>query len=721
MNRLSREARLLRLALPFLIALYLALFALSVYVFTLDRRIARELAPRNWRVPTVISSDAGGTPIHEVARVYGTDWRPTPPVFLEQLPPHVADAFLAAEDVRFRHHIGIDPVGILRALFTNIRAGGIAQGGSTIPQQVVKQRFLSNERTWRRKIVEGALAIALDARLSKDDLLELYLNDVYLGHHDGIPILGIDEASRLYFDKPPRALRLDEAAVLAAMIRAPNRDTPEKRPDITLARRNAILAVMRDRRWIDDGEYRAAVANPVDVARGALPERPYPFYLHALRAEVVEEAGLGAIVRGGLTIVCEMDPKAQAAAEREARRGAQTLRARYSWIRQQSVQDPLQVAILSIDPRDGGVRALVGGSDFRRSPFDRTSQMRRQPGSAFKTFAYLAAIASKRATPASLLLDSPVKIRLSSNEVWEPQNYDERFRGRVTLREAFERSLNVPTVRMTQDIGLRRVVNTAEKFGFQHVEAVPAMPLGVGEVSMRELTTAYTAFPNLGERVEPFLLRRVTDPRGKLLFERKLQPKKRVADASAVYVMHTLLRGVVRRGTATRLKRYGLGYVAGKTGTTNDYRDAWFVGYTADMVTSVWVGFDRGAPLRLSSSEAALPVWGAYMSATPHTASQPKAPQGVTFRDIDPESGMLWQDGCPGPIREVFLDGTAPTRHCPAGLLGRLVRRILFDEDHFDEPPAITFDQFRRWANQADRNRQQVESAIDKLKRIFGR
>jgi penicillin-binding protein 1B len=719
MNRLSRGARLLRIALPFFIALFLAMSVLSVYVLTLDRRIARELAPRSWRVPTVIASGARGIAPRPVARVYGTDWRPTPPVFLEQLPPHVADAFLAAEDVRFRHHIGIDPVGIARAMFTNIRAGGIAQGGSTIPQQVVKQRFLSNERTWRRKIVEVLLAVALDARLSKDDLLELYLNDVYMGHHDGVPILGIDEASRLYFDKPPRALRLDEAALLAAMIRAPNRDTPEKRPDLARARRDAILAVMRDRRWIDDNEYRAASANPVDVTRGALPERPYPFYLRALRAEVVHEVGLGAVVRGGLTIVCEMDPKAQSAAEREARNGAQRLRARYSWIRQQSAQDPLQVAILSIDPRDGGVRALVGGSDFRRSPFDRTSQMRRQPGSAFKTFAYLAAIASKRATPASLLLDSPVKIQLSSNEVWEPQNYDERFRGRVTLREAFERSLNVPTVRLTQDIGLRRVANTAKSFGFQHVEAVPAMPLGVGEVSMRELTTAYTAFPNLGERVEPFLLRRVTDPRGKLLFERKVPPKKRVADAGAVYVVHTLLRGVVRRGTATRLKRYGLGYVAGKTGTTNDYRDAWFVGYTADVVTSVWVGFDRGAPLRLSSSEAALPIWGAYMSATPHTAANPNAPPGVTFRDIDPESGMLWQDGCPGPIREVFLAGTAPTRHCPAGLLGRIVRRILFDEDHFDEPPAITFDQFRRWANQADRNRQKVEGALEKLKRIF--
>jgi penicillin-binding protein 1B len=718
MNRLSREARLLRIALPFFIALFLAIAALSIYVFTFDRRMARELAPRSWRVPTVIASDAGGR-TRVIARVYGTDWRPTPPVLLEQLPAHVADAFLAAEDVRFRRHIGLDPIGIARAFFANVRAGGIAQGGSTIPQQIVKQRFLSNERTWRRKIVEGALAIALDRRLSKDDILELYLNDVYLGHHAGSPILGIDEAARLYFDKPPRALRLDEAALLAAMIRAPNRDTPEKRPDLARARRDAILRVMRDRRWIDENELRAASAHAVDVSRGALPERPYPFYLRALRAEVVQKAGLRRVVAGGLSIVCEMDPDAQRAAEREARRGAQRLQARYRWIREQSARDPLQVAILSIDPRSGGVRALVGGTDFGRSPFDRTSQMRRQPGSAFKTFAYLAAIVSKRATTSTLLLDSPVKIELSSNEVWEPQNYDERFRGRVTLRESFERSLNVPTVRLTRDIGIRRVANTAKSFGFQHVEAVPALPLGVVEVSMRELTAAYTVFPNLGERAEPFLLRRVHDRRGKLLFERELKPKKRVADASSAYVMHTLLRGVVRRGTATRLKRYGLGYVAGKTGTTNDYRDAWFVGYTEDVVSTVWVGFDRGAPLRLSSSEAALPVWGAYMSATAHTPSNPKAPEGVTFRDIDPESGMLWRKGCAGPIREVFLDGTAPTRHCPAGIFGRIVRRVLFDEDHFDEPAAITFEKFRRWANEADRNRQSVEGALEKLRRIF--
>ena len=694
--------------------MFLAMWALSFYVFFMNRRISRELVTHSWREPTTIVSVSSGRP-REIVRVYGSTWRVTPPVLIDKLPRHVADAFIAAEDVRFRYHLGIDPIGIARAGVANIRAGGVAQGGSTIPQQIVKQRFLSNERTWRRKFLEAILAVVLDVRLSKDEMLELYLNDVYLGHHQGLPILGVDEAARLYFDKPPNQLSVDEAALLAGMIRAPN----QKRRDVMRTRRDSILTVMRKRGWLAEAAYRAASARDVDLDRGLLPETPYPYYLRALRSEVVRQLGEKRLLSGQLTIACEMDPKAQRAAEQAARRGAAALQARYRWIRQQSNSDPLQVAILSVDPRNGGIRALVGGTDFRRSPFDRTSQMRRQPGSAFKSFAYLAAISSKRATASSLLLDAPVKVQLSDEQVWEPQNYDENFRGRVTLRESFERSLNVPTVRLTSEVGARRVVRVAKDLGISDVENVPAMPLGVGEVTMRELTAAYTVFPTLGERVEPFLLSSIKDRFGKTLFEAKVQ-KKRVIDAAPAYVMHTLLRGVVRRGTATRLKRYGLGYVAGKTGTTNDYRDAWFVGYTADVVTSVWVGFDRGAPLRLSSSEAALPIWGAYMREGAHTPANLKPPAGVTLRSIDPESGMLWREGCPGPIREVYLDGTAPTRHCPTGIMGRIVRRVLFDEEHFDEPPAITFEKFRRWANDVDRNRQEVEGVLDKLKRMFG-
>jgi penicillin-binding protein 1B len=717
MSRLSRIVP--RITLVIAVIVFIAMQSLCVYLFILNRRMGRELSGRSWREPTIIFSAAGGK-TREVLRVYGVNWRVTPPVKLESLPSYISNAFIAAEDVRFRRHIGVDPIGVARALMTNVRAGGIAQGGSTINQQIIKARYLSQERTWRRKFVEAILAVVLDARLSKNDILELYLNDVYLGHYAGAPVLGVDEAARLYFGKVPERLRVDEAALIASIIRAPNRDNQGKRPEIVRARRDAVLRVMRDRGWINESQLADATRRSVAFAGGTLRNVPYPYYLRALRSEVVNTVGVKRIIEGRLSIVCEIDPAAQLAAERAARTVPAQLEAKYPWIRTQARREPLQVALLSVDPRTGGIRALVGGSNFQRSSFDRTSNMRRQPGSAFKTFAYLAAINSKRATTATLLLDRPVKIELSGDETWEPQNYDEQYRGRVTLRQSFEMSLNVPTVRLTQLIGLRRVISTARQFGFEErFAAIPALPLGVTEVTMRELTAAYTAFPNLGRRVEPYLLTEIRDGRGESLYRHKRKDKQ-VCDASTAYVMHSLLRGVVRRGTASRLKRYGLGYVAGKTGTTNDYRDAWFVGYTPDMVTSAWVGFDHGAPLRLSSAEAAIPMWGAYMSAIPHRTAEIAAPPGVTFRNIDPETGTVWHSGCPGPVQEVFLDGTAPTRSCPRGIIGRIVRKVFFDSENFDEPPAITAEKFRRWANEVDRNRQEVEGVFGRLRRFFG-
>ena len=715
MLRLSRAFILVAATL-----LWCVMFAFSIWLFLLNHRLSRELVSHAWRTPTTLVSNAhGGNQI--VARLYGTDWRVMPLVSIDSLPSYVPNAFVAAEDVRFHHHIGIDPIGIARALFRDVRAHGVVEGGSTIDQQIVKGRYLSLERTWRRKFIEVILAILLDARMSKNEILEIYLNDVYLGHSGGKPILGVDEASRVYLGKLPTQLRVDEAALLASIIRAPNRDTPEKRPDIVRARRDAVLAVMRDHDWITDAQYRQGVAHDVEFTGGAMPQPPFPFYLRALRAEMVDAVGLRRVIEGGLTVVAEIDPAAQRNAERVAHRSPAQLEARYSWIRAEARDEPLQVAILSVDPRSGGVRALVGGSDYFLSPFDRTSSMRRQPGSAFKTFAYTAAIASKRATPATLLLDAPVDIEVGNDETWSPHNYDQQYRGRVTVREAFEKSLNVPTVRLTQDIGLQRVVNTAGNFGFdEKFSMIPALPLGVTEVTMRELVAAYTVFPNLGDRVEPYLLTAVVDRDGGTLYQHDVE-RKRVIHADVAYVMHTLLRGVVLRGTASRLRRYGLDYVAGKTGTTSDYRDAWFIGYTPDMVTALWVGFDHGSPLRLSSGEAAIPMWGAYMSSIPHTHGEPKAPRGVTFRDIDPESGMLWQDGCPGPWHEVFLAGTAPTHYCPRGILGSIVRKLFFDRGTFDEPPAITLDEFRKWSNEVDQERQQVERGLGVLRRIFGR
>src|SRR5438105_6876379 len=309
MSRLSR-VKLPRWALLIAVVAFIAMEWLFGYFAFLNYRLSRELAHGNWREPTVIVSAAGGRE-SEVMRLYGVDWRSTPPVSLDSLPRYVSEAFIAAEDVRFRHHLGVDPIGIVRALIANVRGHAIVQGGSTIDQQIIKSRFLSSERTWRRKFVELLLATILEARLSKNEILELYLNEVYLGHSGGSPVLGVDEASRLYFAKPAERLRLDEAALLASIIRAPNRDNPQKRPDLVRARRDAILRVMRDHKWVDEHDYQNAVSHGVNFAGGVIPQPPFPFYLRALRAEIVKRLGVRSVIEGGLTVICEMDPSAQ--------------------------------------------------------------------------------------------------------------------------------------------------------------------------------------------------------------------------------------------------------------------------------------------------------------------------------------------------------------------------------------------------------------------------
>jgi penicillin-binding protein 1B len=701
------------LATPFALAV---LFA-SGYMGLLYHRMSKTLLSRQWKTPTRIYAhdDPRGKPAIEV---WGSEWRASEPVTLAALPKHVPDAFIAAEDTRFRRHFGIDPIGMARALVTNVRSGGIEQGGSTINQQLIKALFLSQERTYRRKVIEAVLAVGLDLRMSKDEILEAYLNEVYLGHQRGRAIRGIDEGARLFFNKKPGSLTAAEAALIAAIVPAPNRFTPEKRPELARTRRNRVLERMRDRGWLAANEYERAVAARARFRVGALPEPPHRHYLAALRRELAERVGEDAAAGTGLEIVAALDPRMQRAAEEAVRDGLRRMRRRYSWLR--SDADSLEAALVALDPESGGIRALVGGADPKNATIDRTLTMRRQPGSTFKTFAYLAAIESRKMTPATLLLDSPIRIEQSGGRSWEPHNYDERFRGRVTLREAFEKSLNVPAVRVAQRIGARSIVKTAHRVGIEsEIPAVPAVPLGVAEVGVRELAAAYTVFPNLGARAEPYIIEEVRDPERKTIYRHEREIDQ-VASPAAAYVMHSLLRGVVRRGTGNRLRQYGLAHAAGKTGTTSDYRDAWFVGYTPDVVAAVWVGFDRGTPLRLSSSESALPVWGAFMSDFRTDRTDIDPPEGVVFRNVDPESGYVWADGCPGPFREVFLSGTAPTRECPRGFFGGILRKVLFDDESFDEPAAITFDKFRQWANEVDQERQRVEGILERLERIFG-
>src|SRR5471032_494607 len=359
MWRMSRAIRLPRWSLFIAAIIFIAFNLAFLYIAGFDRRIRRELVGQQWRQPTTILSASGA----ELLRVWGADWRLTPPVLLRTLPPHVANAFLAAEDVRFRSHIGIDPVGMLRALVTNVRAGGIAQGGSTIDQQLIKSKFLTQERTFRRKVLELILAVDLDARVSKIDILEAYLNQVYLGHYLGKPVLGIEEASRLYLNKEPRQLTPGEAAMLAGIVRAPNRDTPDKRPDVVRERRNAILAVMRKQGWLEDAGFSRGPSEEVAFDNGSLPPMPWPWYLVALHGELVRRLGPGVLSEGGVRVQSELDPALQQSAERAVRRGAALLTTRFNWIEQAARHEPLESGILMIDAPTGGVRAMVGGTD----------------------------------------------------------------------------------------------------------------------------------------------------------------------------------------------------------------------------------------------------------------------------------------------------------------------------------------------------------------------
>lgn len=650
-------------------------------------RVFSELGSGSWRKPTVVL-DRNGEPFLEL---YGAEWRVTDPVVLEDLPDHVPNAFLAAEDVRFRSHFGIDPLGIARAALANLRRGEITQGGSTITQQLAKTRFLSAERTFTRKGLEAVLAFLIEARLSKDEILEAYLNEIYLGHRNGRKVLGLDEAALVYYNKSPQDLTIAEAALLAGMIRAPNRDNPEENREIARKRRDAVLRTMRDRKWISKREYDHAVEQRVRFRPGSLRATPHPYYVAALRSELVDRAGARRLRQGALKIHTAVDVRMQKAAEEVARAGTQRLRGRYRWLRR---NQPLQAAILSVDPASGGVRALVGGSDYRKSQFDRTRRMRRQPGSALKPFTYAAAIAAREITPASIVQDTPVEIQLARNDIWRPHNYDERYRGNVTVREAFEKSLNAPAVRIAGEVGVRRVRDVLDDAGVEgKLSNTPAVALGVDEVSMHDLVGAYSVFPNLGRRTEPHLIEKIESPSGRTLY-RFRQKRRKALDPAVAYVVHSLMRGVVQRGTATDLMRLGLGHVAGKTGTTNDYRDAWFVGYSPDLLSATWVGFDDGTPLRISSAAAALPIWAAFMARAPHQRSDLALPKGVSIVAIEPASGMLWSAGCGHRFEEVFLEGTEPRERCR----GRVERPPLLIA--FQEPPIISEETFEEWVTE---------------------
>jgi penicillin-binding protein 1B len=605
------------------------------------------------------------------------EWMP-----LASIPSHVIDAVLAIEDRRFYRHPGIDPRAMIRAALTNLRSGQVMQGGSTITQQLAKNLYFSPQRTVTRKLRETAAALALEMKYGKDEILESYLNEIYFGQQGSVAVHGVGEAARRYFGKRLQELTIPEAALLAGMIRAPNLYSPLKAPLQAKERRDLVLFRLREDGKLSEQEFREAVATPVRVAPGQDAPTDAPYFVDYLLREV--ETSSGQDLRPGQKLMSTLDLEIQRVAEKVLRLGLEKLEARYPLLKRAG--HALQGALVVLDPKTGGIVAMVGGRDYRTSQFNRAVQARRQPGSLIKPFVYTAAFESSllsiegAITPASLVEDAPISFETSGG-TWEPQNYDRRFRGEVTIRTALEQSLNVPAVRVAQTIGIRQFIDLLRELGLPKPQDDNlSVALGTSEVSLLEVTAAFGALARSGLFLSPTGLRAVVEPTGERV-AKHAEEGRQVVSPQTAYLVTSLLEGVMERGTAAQAAALGLkNRIAGKTGTTDEYRDAWFVGYTPALVIGVWVGFDDRRELRLTGAQAALPIWMEMARhLIPTDSPEFEKPTGIVTESIDPQSGQLTTSECPEVVEEVFIQGTEPTEYCPlhgGGLLDRLKRGL---------------------------------------------
>ncbi len=614
-------------------------------------------------VPPTVRLYAGG---EEIAAFQGTSRRSQVRVPLGQIPRPVVNAVLAAEDRRFFQHLGIDLRAILRAATLDLRRGELRQGGSTITQQLARTLFLSNERTWGRKLRESAIALVLDLRYPKDRILEAYLNAVYMGHDGGVAVHGLGAAARHFLGKDLAAVQPPEAALLAAAIQAPNRILSGD-PGQAKARRDAVLLTMRQEGMLSEADARQAMARPLPRGPRRAPLRA-PYFVDVAREEIARRMALPA--SGEVRVAATLDPALQRAAESAVRSGLERLERRQG----RPGAGRIQAALVAIEPASGQIRALVGGRGYLDSPFNRATRAARQPGSLFKPIVYLAAFETEREgrgprlTPASLIPDEPIAIPAGGG-TWYPKNLDHRFHGAVTVRRALEQSLNVPAVRVAQEVGPDRVVAVAGSLGIRSpLAAVPSLALGTSEVTLLEITSAFATLANGGIRVTPTTLATAESPAGAPLAAPLPPPAPAVSAESAFLITH-LLRGVMRDGTGRASERWGLsGLAAGKTGTSDGLRDAWFVGYTPDLAVGVWVGIDDGTPVGLTGAQAALPIWAAAMQAAVRRVPPREfaPPPGVVMASVDRETGRPSSFWCGGGARieEAFRAGTEPPSAC---------------------------------------------------------
>ena len=600
------------------------------------------------------------------------------PIELDALSPWVAPAVLSMEDARFYRHFGVDPLGVARAILAGASGTGPMQGGSTLTQQLAKNVFLTQERTARRKVTEVFYAVALERMLGKRALLELYLGEVYLGQVGGIPVHGVEQGARTFFGVSAESLTAGQAAALAGIISSPNTWSPHRHPERAQERRDLALGRMVDEGHLEPSVAEAHRTEPLTTGGTMVAANRRAPWAVDMAVDLLEDA-LDGGVAAGYQVHTEIDPALQRLAERSVRDGLAAVEASYP------DAEGAQAALVAVRVRDGAITALVGSRNYAESPFNRASNAYRQIGSTAKPLVLAAAFdADPRLTPLTVVLDEPITRRVDGT-AWTPANYDHQFVGEITLRRALEGSRNIPAVKVAETLGISGVQRHLRQVGLSQATLLPSASLGAFPGTPVQVAGAYTVFPGGGTHTTPRLLDHIEDVDGNTVITYEPEHTD-VLSAQSAALTTSILEGVISDGTGARARRFDIrGPMAGKTGTTDAYRDAWFVGFTPDHVVAVWVGTDRGEGIGLSGSRAAIPVWGRFVQGIDMPGASFPEPAGMSRVRICADSERVARDACPNTYTERLRDGTEPDERCDehggplvevGGFLQRLFRGL---------------------------------------------
>ena len=582
------------------------------------------------------------------------------PVSLKAMPDYLKKALIATEDRKFYQHSGVDLKGILRAVITDIRAGKFVEGASTITQQLAKTLFLTPRKTLLRKIKEAFLAFQLERRYTKDEILELYLNQVYFGSG----AYGVESAARVFFGKPAKDLGLAECALIAGLPKAPSRYSPLVDKDLAVKRRNIVLRQMKDTGIISETAFTQAKEERLRLGKQNSKSVKAPYFVDYIKNFLEETLGSSRLYKGGLTVYTTLDFKLQNVAEHAVANGLSSLEKR---MKKQKIKNPApECALVSLDVQSGGILTMIGGKNFYQTPFNRATSAKRQPGSAFKPIVYAYAI-EHNIPQNKIILDAPVAFKIANRKnLWRPENFSGDYKGEMTLRMALVLSENIPAIRLIEMLGPSSVARFGYTLGIEST-LFPnlSLALGTSEVKLINLTAAYAVFPNKGELIKPYGVMEVVDPSGRLVWRVKPQ-KKVVMSRAGAAIMTDMLIGVIQEGTGKKARGINRP-IAGKTGTTNEYKDALFVGFSPSIATGVWVGQDVFITIgkNETGARAALPIWIEFM--TQALDSKPfqyfDMPDDMVRIPMDPSTGLLVSDDSPRSVTALFKKGTEPKRY----------------------------------------------------------